>query len=1038
MLFSDTFLNQNSYKMQYFKKLNNLLGWIIFLIATSVYLLTLEPTASFWDCGEFIACSAKLQVPHPPGTPFFLLVNRMFAMLALEPTQIAFMVNVSSALCSGFTILFLFWSISLLAIKFFNQGKADFEPTKPQTHSIMLASSVGALAYTFSDSFWFSAVEAEVYAMSSFLTGFIFWAMLKWDTLQDTQSEYRWLLLIAYLIGLSIGVHPLNLLTIPALAMIYYFKKWQKISLKGSVYAILIGSGILLFLIWLIPGLPTFAKNIEVTFVNVLNLPFNSGIIFLIIAIVAGLTWGIFYSIRKQKPLLNTILLGVSLVLVGYASYGIILIRSAYNPPIDENNPEDLVSLISYLNREQYGSRPLLFGPIYTEKPEDYINTTPIYTKDKEKGKYVIYRYNREPKYGDDARMMFFPRLYSSDPYHVSLYERYLGLEKGEQPSFFDNFRFFFTYQLGHMYWRYFGWNFIGRESDIKDAGVLFLSNDKDAPNYIKNNKARNRFFAIPFILGMLGLAFNIIRNKQTAGMLGLLFFLTGIALIIYLNSPPVEPRERDYIYVGSFYVFAIWIAFGVLAIIELLETRLSKGTQITYRNSLSWGVATFAGLLCVALMAWQGWDDHNRSNRFYSVDSARNLLSSCEPNAILFTGGDNDTFPLWYVQEVEGFRTDVRVCNTSLLGTDWYISQMKQAAYDSDPLPISLKEEHYRMGINDVVFITKHPFMPEKEAKQLFEQGVELQQYMNLVVQNNKYTQIPTSEEDVENFLPSQKLILDISNDIDYIKSAGFLPKGADTLLKYGMYWQLPKNRVDKDEFVILNIIANNHWRRPIYFAPKLSDEDYVGLKDYMQIEGLAYRLLPVPVGLLAPKKEIFVNADLSYELIMKEKKHNFKGKEIVRKMYWRGLDNPRVYHNEDYFGFISQAREHIYEVAKTLIEEGKKEKAKELMLFSLKQIPIESIPYDVYVAQLVPLLYEVGETNTADKLYKQIMEEAKSIIEYSNEHYSLRNDFKMRQQIFIFYQYAKDLQKIKPDEAVKCKNLYEKYARQISNESE
>ncbi|WP_448528665.1 glycosyltransferase family 117 protein [Raineya sp.] len=1028
--------------MQYFKKLNNLFGWIIFLIATAVYLLTLEPTASFWDCGEFIACSAKLQVPHPPGTPFFLLVNRMFAMLALEPSQIAFMVNVSSALCSGFTILFLFWSISLLAIKFFNQRKQDFEPTKAQTHSIMLASSVGALAYTFSDSFWFSAVEAEVYAMSSFLTGFIFWAMLKWDTLQDTQSEYRWLLLIAYLIGLSIGVHPLNLLTIPALAMIYYFKKALKVTPEGIIYAIMAGSGILLFLIWLIPGLPTFAKSIEVFFVNVLGLPFNSGIIFLILLIVAGLTWGILFAIKKQKPLLNTILLGVSLVLVGYASYGIILIRSAYNPPIDENNPEDLVSLISYLNREQYGSRPLLFGPIYTEKPVDYINTSPIYTKDKEKGKYVIYRYNREPKYDESARMMFFPRIYSSDPYHVSLYERYLGLEKGQDPSFAHNIAFFFSYQLGHMYWRYFGWNFIGRESDIKDAGVLLFGNDTDAPDYIKNNKARNRFYGIPFILGMLGLAFNIIRNKQTAVMLGLLFFLTGIALIIYLNSPPVEPRERDYIYVGSFYVFAIWIGFGVLALIELIESLLVKKTQTSpsYQNPTSWGVASILGVLCVGLMAWQGWDDHNRSHRYYSVDSARNLLSSCEPNAILFTGGDNDTFPLWYVQEVEGFRTDVRVCNTSLLGTDWYISQMKQAAYDSDPLPISLKEEHYRMGMNDVVFITKHPFMPDKEAKELYEQGIELQQYMNLVVQNNRYTQIPTSEEDVENFLPSRKLILDTSKDIDYIKSAGFLPNGADTLLKYGMYWELPKNknRIDKDEFVILNIIANNHWRRPIYFAPKLSDEDYVGLKDYMQVEGLAYRLLPVPVGLLAPNKEIFVNADLSYELIMKEKKHNFKGKEIVRKMYWRGLDNPKVYHNEDYFGFISQAREHIYEVAKTLIEEGKKEKAKELMLFSLKKIPIESIPYDFYVAQLVPLLYEVGENSLADSLYKHITEQAKVVIDYAMDNYSPRNDFKMRQQMFIFYQYSKDLQKIKPEEAAKCKGLYEKYARKLSASTE
>lgn len=1020
--------------MQYFKKLSNIFGWIVGAIATTVYLLTLEPTASFWDCGEFIACSAKLQVPHPPGTPFFLLVNRMFSMLATDSSKVAVMVNVSSALCSGLTIAFLFWSISLLAIKFFKTNNTNFEPTKAQTHSIMLASLVGSLAYAFSDSFWFSAVEAEVYAMSSFLTGFIFWAMLKWDTLQDTRSEYRWLLLIAYLIGLSIGVHPLNLLTIPALSMIYYFKKSKSVTLKGTFYAIVIGSIILLFLIWLIPGLPTFAKNIEVFFVNKLGLPFNSGIIFLLLSIITGIIWGIIYSIRKSKPLLNLAFLAIALILIGYASYGIILIRSAYDPPIDENNPEDLVSLISYLNREQYGSRPLLFGPVYTEKPIDYVETTPIYTKDKAQGKYVVYRYNREPKYDEDARMMFLPRIYSSDPYHVKLYEKYLDLQPDEEPNFFHNLKFLFTYQLGHMYWRYFGWNFIGRESDIKDAGVLLFANDKDAPDYIKNNKARNRFYGIPFLLGMLGLAFNVLRNKQTAGIVGLLFFMTGIALIIYLNSPPVEPRERDYIYVGSFYAFAMWIGFGIIALIELIEGFLKKNNLITYQNPIAWTISLISGVACVGLMAWQGWDDHDRSDRYYSVDSARNLLSSCEPNAILFTGGDNDTFPLWYVQEVEGFRTDVRVCNTSLLGTDWYISQMKQATYDSDPLPITLQEKHYRMGINDVVFITKHPFMSENEAKQLFDEGVDLRQYMQLVVQDNKYTQIQTSEKDIDNFLPSYRLILDNSQDIEFIKNAGFLPKGTDSLLKYPMYWELPnKKRIEKDEFVILNIIANNHWRRPIYFAPKLSEEDYVGLKDYMQIEGLAYRLLPVPVGVLAKNKELFVNADLNYELLIKEKKHTFKGKEIVRKMYWRNLDNPKVYYNEDYYGFISQAREHFYEVAKTLMEEGKKDKAKELMLFLLKTIPIESVPYDIYVAQLVPLLYELGENTIADKLYKHITEQAKLTIDYTIDNYSLRNDFRLRQQIFIFYQYSKDLQAIQPEKAKECKNIYQKYSQML-----
>ncbi|GAB4124750.1 MAG: DUF2723 domain-containing protein [Raineya sp.] len=1023
--------------MQYFKKLNTILGWITFLIATTIYILTLEPTASFWDCGEFIATSAKLQVPHPPGTPFFLLVNRVFAMLAPDPTQVAYFVNISSALSSAFTILFLFWTISLLAIKFFNFNKPNFEPTKAQTHSIMFASAVGSLAYTFSDSFWFSAVEAEVYAMSSFLTGFIFWAMLKWDTIKDEKNANRWLLLIAYLIGLSIGVHPLNLLTIPALAMIYYFNKSSKVTLRGTMYAVLVGSGILLFLIWLIPGIPTLTKRIEVFFVNTLNLPFNSGVLFVGVSLIASITYGIFYSIRKQNLALNLSLLSFVLVLIGYASYGIILIRSAYNPPIDENNPEDLVSLISYLNRDQYGSRPLLFGPIFTELPVAYDDDKPIYTKDKAKGKYVVYRYTKEPRYADDARKMLLPRIYSPDRNHVNLYRTYLDLEPDEDPTFFHNIKFLFTHQLGHMYWRYFGWNFIGRQSDIKDAGVLFLESDKDLPEYLAKNKARNRFFAIPFILGMMGVFFNFFRNKQTFGVLSLLFLLTGIALIIYLNSPPVEPRERDYIYVGSFYAFAIWIAFGVLALIEGLESLLRKKSipedleAMEYNHPAAWGAAFVLGFLCVGLMAQQGWDDHDRSNRYYSVDSARNLLSSCEPNAILFTGGDNDTFPLWYVQEVEGFRTDVRVCNTSLLGTDWYISQMKLAAYDSDPLPISLPEERYRTGTNDVVYVAPNPLMPKEQAKKLADEGVELSLMIKLLAENNPYTKFAT-EDGEESVIPSQILLLDISKDVEYIKQAGFLPPKTDTLLKYPMYWKLPSKKIDKDELIMLDIIANNHWKRPIYFAPQLGRDDYLGLEDYFQIEGLAYRLLPVPVGLATEgQREKYVNADLSYELMLKEKKHQFKDKEIVRKMYWRSLDNPKVYHSEDYIGFISQAREHFHEVAKSLLAEGKKDKAKELMLFSLKTIPIEVIPYDIYVAQLVPLLFEVGEDKLATQLYKKIGEQADLTLSYLEENQKMRDYFRISHNIFILGVFVETLEKRKNPDADKYKQLYAKYRK-------
>jgi len=1038
--------------MQYFKKLNTILGWGAFLIATIVYLLTLEPTASYWDCGEFISASAKLEVPHPPGTPFFLLVNRMFAMLASEPSQVAYMVNVSSALSSGFTILFLYWTISLLALKFFNFNKKDFEPTTAQTHSIMFASAIGALAYAFSDSFWFSAVEAEVYAMSSFLTGFIFWAMLKWDIVKDEKIANRWLLLIAYLIGISIGVHPLNLLTIPALAMIYYFNKYNNITLKGTIYAILAGSGILLFLMWLIPGLPTLAKNIEVFFVNSIGLPFNSGILFLGLMIVSGIIYGIVYSIKKAKVILNIAMLSLTLVLIGYASYGIILIRSAYNPPMDENNPEDLVTLISYLNREQYGSRPLMLGPIFTSIQElrekmmaqqrqiPYIEEykkNPIYAKDKKTGKYIEANYSYEPVYSSEVRQMFFPRIHSTSPGHDRLYRSWLNIDEDEPVTMYHNLKFFFKFQLGHMYWRYFAWNFIGRESDTKDAGIVFIGSDDGLPDYLSKNKARNRFFAIPLILGIVGIVFNIMRNKQTAGIIGLLFLLTGIALIVYLNSPPVEPRERDYIYVGSFYAFAIWIAFGVLGLIEIIEGAVSKREPnpedptagISYKNPAAWAISGVLGVACVFLLLQQGWDDHDRSGRYYSVDSAKNLLSSCEPNAILFTGGDNDTFPLWYAQEVEGFRTDVRVCNTSLLGTDWYISQMKLAAYESDPLPISLPEALYRSGTNDVLTVEQSPRLPDAEGKRLMNEGVELDKFLELLKQGNKYVQ----DENGETILPSQKLLLSIEKDIDYIKKSGFLPTQADTLLKYPMYWQLPNKRVDKDELIMLDIIANNHWKRPIYFATQLGADDYLGLKDYMQIEGLVYRLLPVPVGINTPKnQEMYVNADLSYDLIMKEQKLSFKGKEITKKMAWRGLNNPKVYHTEDYQGFIAQAREHIVEIAKALIAEGKKDKAKELMLHSLKVIPIESIPYDVYVAQLVPLLFEVGEEKTATDLYQKIGKQADITLSYLEENSSGRDYYRVQHNIYALGVFAQALEDRKSSEAPKYRQMYSKY-RQI-----
>ena len=934
-----------------FQKINNISGWAVFAISTLVYWLTVEPTASYWDCGEFIAVSYKLEVPHPPGAPLFLLIGRMFSFLALgDVEQVAYWINISSVLASGFTILFLFWSLTLLGKKIFRieKGKETFG----QTILLIGGGFVGAMACTFSDSFWFSAVEAEVYAMSAFFTAFVFWAILKWEVIEEESLANRWIILICYMVGLSIGVHLLNLVTIPALGLIYYFKKYKPS--RNGIIASFIITGLIVILInnIIIPGFPSIAGTLEVFFVNAIGLPFGSGIILFGLLLIGALVYGIYYSYVKEKVLLNTALLSLAFILIGYSSYTSIVIRSNYNPPIDENNPENIMSFVSYLKREQYGSRPLLHGQYFDAKMEDQKQGAKVYVKGKDK--YEVSDRKIEYIYDKD-RTTILPRAYSGEPKHVALYRDYMGLKDNENPNFVDNIQFMFTYQIGHMYMRYFLWNFAGRESDIQHADWLAPWDElKNVPEEFKNNKARNNFFLLPLLLGVVGMFFQYSKKQKDFYVLLLLFFLTGIALVLYLNSPPVEPRERDYIYAGSFYVFAMWIGIGAMAVGSWLLEKMGKN------NGAIIGIALC--LIVPGIMAVEGWDDHDRSNRYFSVDSARNFLASCEPNAILFTGGDNDTFPLWYIQEVEGYRTDVRVIVLSYFNTDWYIDQMTRPAYDSDPLPFSLEQKHYRQGgANDYL-----PYYEKNNIKG----SINLEQYLKLIRDEHPGLSVQTRFGKSNSIIPSKSLFLNI--DTAEIKTTDLVPMDKHQYLTDKMIFNLKEGGLQKNTLMILDLIASNNWERPIYFNNTSLQGVSVSLNDYVVQEGNAYRLLPVKNP--TPRSE-FVNTETMYDNVMNE-------------FQFRGLDDPNVYNSIDHRNFALNHRSTFNSLANALFKEGKMDKAKEVIYKSLEAIPDESIPYDYTTSQTVKLLYRLGENEKAKEIAGLIGERANDALLYFGEY--------------------------------------------------
>lgn len=921
-----------------FQKINNITGWVTFAVAFLTYWFTFEETASYWDCGEFIAVSYKLEVPHPPGAPLFLMLGRIFSFLALgDVSKVAYWINFMSVVASAFTILFLFWSITLFGRKMISAEK-NGEYSIDKIILLMGAGIVGALAYTFSDSFWFSAVEAEVYAMSSFFTAFVVWGILKWDVIEDDAKANRWLILIAYMMGLSIGVHMLNLVTIPALGLIYYFKK-NKPTQWGIAAALLVSVVIIIFINdFIVPGLPSLAGHFEIFFVNTAGLPFGSGVIVFCLIILGGLVYGIRYSQIKNKPVLNTILLSTAFILIGYSSYTTIVIRANFNPPINENAPKDVMTFVSYLKREQYGSRPLLFGPYYTSKPIDYKYGDPVYKKGKDR--YEIAE--RKFSYVYDQEY-FFPRAWNND--HADTYESIIGIPEGQKPTFAQNLYFMFRHQIGTMFMRYFMWNFAGRESDEQGADWLGPNGwFEDVPDIIANNQGRNNFFMIPFILGLVGMFYQFTKDTKNFAVVGLLFVMTGVAIVVYLNSPPVEPRERDYIYAGSTYAFTFWIGFAVLAIGETIA-RFLKNARAT---------AIAATLICFTgpvLMAAEGWDDHNRSDRFFSLDSGENYLASCAENGVLFTGGDNDTFMLWYAQEVEEFRNDLRVLVLSYYNTDWYIEQSMQKMNNSEPWKYTLSLHDYRQGgPNDYL-----PFVDLKIP------SIDAEQYLDLLKKNH-----PQLRNDDRNIVPSR--IITVKIDKEKVLKSGIIPEGMDSLVVDQMQLRVLGGALEKKDLAFLDLLVTNNWERPIYVNHTSLAQFKLDLNPYAVMEGNTSRILPIRNP--NPRKD-FVNPEVSFV-------------NLTEKCRYRGLDDPSIYYSEDYRNFVLNHRSTFNSLAESLVDKGDLDKARKTLLFSLEKMPDKTIPYDHTAAETVNLLFQVGEKERAIEMATIVADRADEMAAY------------------------------------------------------
>jgi hypothetical protein len=978
--------------MKKLNKYNIIIGWAVFAIAAITYLLTLEPTASLWDCGEFIATSYKLQIGHPPGAPFFMITARFFSLFALgDVTKVAFMVNLMSGLASAFTVLFLFWSIFHLAVKTLNPN-AEIKPW--QYIAILGSAAIGALAYTFTDTFWFSAVEGEVYGSSSFYTAIVFWAILKWESVADEKYANRWLVLIAYLMGLSIGVHLLNLLTIPAIVLVYYFKKY-KTSRRGLIIAtftsILILGGIFSVII---PGVLWLASRFELIFVNGFGFPFNSGLLFYAAVLIAAFILGIRYTQRNRKVLANTIILIVGVIILGYSSFTIIVIRSSAAPPLNENSPKTIFSLIYYLNRDQYGDNPLLYGQTFNARAVDMKEGKPIYTQ--RNGRYVITDHKQSYTF-DSNYTMFFPRMWSNDNSHIDGYLDWAGIKESDlyqplmnkdgqivrdergimrydrnrpkaRPTFFENIRYLISYQLGFMYFRYFMWNFSGRQNDMQGygsplhgnwiTGIPFLDNiliggkESKMPVEMKNIPSRNKYYLLPFILGILGMLYHYARNKKDFWIVLVFFVMTGIAIVVYLNQKPLEPRERDYAYAGSFYAFAIWIGLGILGIIDMIGRRAQNIPTVICISSLSL-------ILVPGIMAKENWHDHDRSSRYTTRDIAADYLNSCAQNAILFTNGDNDTFPLWYAQEVEGIRTDVRVVNLMLLNMDWYIDAMKKKAYTSDPLPISLKNDQYINGTRDVVYI-----------QQQINQAFDAKLLIDFIASDDPKAKLSTQEGKMVNFLPTRKFFIPVDT-IKVISNKTVKPQDATKIVNH-LDGKIGGGYLSKSDLIVLDILANNHWDRPIYFAAT-GHSGMLGLEDYLQLDGLAYRLVPIVTKASASIEKGRIDPDILYDKYMNVYKYG-------------GMNQPNVYMDNYQLRTLSviRLRYRFARLANELTGQGDTIRAEKVLDRIVELTPDNNVPYDMFMPGIAESYFRLHKIEKGTYILDKLADIADRHLQY------------------------------------------------------
>ena len=1065
--------------MKRFRLVDNVLGWLAFFIAAFVYCSTIEPTASFWDCPEFITTGYKLEIGHPPGAPFFMLTANLFSQFTSDPTQVAKMVNTMSALLSATCILFLFWSITHLVRRLLIGKWEDMTLTKLIT--IEASGLVGALIYTFSDTFWFSAVEGEVYAYSSAFTAVVFWLILKWEDHADEPHSDRWLVLIMYMTGLSIGVHLLNLLCVPAIVLVYYYRKFPDANLKGSLVALGISIVILAAVLYgVVPGIITVGGWFELFFVNTLGMPFNTGEIVYIFLLVACVIWAVyetqtqrhsltvqniafllsvamlgipFYGYgwsafiigivvlatlwfvlrltRENIPLItarikNTALLCMLMLMIGYSTYALIVIRSSANPPMDQNSPEDIFTLGDYLGRDQYGNRPLFYGPAYTSQvalETDGNMCRPVMSKGKpvyqrkekasadEKDSYFVVRTKDEYKY---AQNMLFPRMYDSS--HTAAYESWMGGVDGYEvpydrcgepmnikvPNQFENLRFFLSYQCNFMYWRYFMWNFAGRQNDIQGNGELehgnwitgipFIDNARLGdqsmlPDDLKTNKGHNVFYCLPLILGLLGLFWQAWYTRKRKMLVNgsektvddpigirqfwvvfFLFFMTGLAIVIYLNQTPMQPRERDYAYAGSFYAFAIWCGMGVAAIIDWLERKLKKESLILT------ALISLITLLVPIQMASQTWDDHDRSGRYCCRDFGQNYLMTLQEtgNPIIFTNGDNDTFPLWYNQDTEGVRTDARVCNLSYLQTDWYIDQMRRPAYDSPSVPITWSRLEYCAGTNEYVqvdpslkeeVVELYRQHPEEAKAQFGDEPFELKNILKHWVRStNKELHI----------IPTDTVYVTI--DKEAVRKSGML-MASDSIPDRMVISLKGKSALYKGDLMMLEMIAQCNWTRPIYVATTVGSDNYMNLGDNFIQEGLANRITPFTTnidGKPIPGMKDF-DTEKTYD-------------NIMNKYKFGGINKPGIYLDETVMRMCYTHRRLMANLAMNLLEEGKTEKAKAVLAKAEKEIPEYNVPHDFQCGSLdlVRAYFATDQKQKAQQLLDKLWNKSSQYLQW------------------------------------------------------